>query len=68
MAPRLKFDKITGLGMKGDVLTVAKRTWRSILQPADVAVYATPENLAANQEERKVLISSVDRYIVKGNK
>ncbi len=40
--------------MKGDVITVKKRVARSVLFPAEVADYASPENLAQNEEEMKV--------------
>ena len=42
--------------MKCDVLTVTKRLARSTLLPSGVAVYASPENLKANEEEKKVCL------------
>ena len=48
------FSLQLGLGMKGDVLSVEKRLARSTLLPSGVAMYASPENLEANEEERKV--------------
>ena len=42
--------------MKCDVLTVTKRLARSALLPSGVAVYASPENLKANEEEKEVCV------------
>ena len=45
---------ILGVGLQGEVLEVTKRLARNMLLPAGAAVYASPENLARNEEQREV--------------
>ena len=50
--------------MKCDVLTVTKRLARNALLPSGVAVYASPENLKANEEEKKVCAVESDKSLL----
>lgn len=43
-----------GVGLRGQVLTVTKKLARNVLIPTSAAIYASPENLMKNEEERKV--------------
>lgn len=36
---------VTGVGIRGDLVTVKRRLFRNKLYPAGLAVYASPENI-----------------------
>ncbi|KAI0237956.1 39S ribosomal protein L9, mitochondrial [Lamellibrachia satsuma] len=44
---------VEGVGLRGQVLTVTKKLARNVLIPTSAAIYASPENLMKNEEERK---------------
>ncbi|XP_076439023.1 large ribosomal subunit protein bL9m-like [Babylonia areolata] len=46
-------DFVDGVGMRGDVVTVKRRLFRNRLQPAGLAVYASPENMEKFAKEKK---------------
>jgi len=46
---------VTGLGFKGDVVTVSKRLARNHMLPASVAEYVTEETLKKYEHIRKVV-------------
>lgn len=46
-------QEVGTIGFKGDVVEVSKRNFRYRLQPSGQAIYASPENLAANEEYLK---------------
>jgi len=47
---------MSGLGFKGDVVSVSKRLARNHMFPASVAEYLTEENLKKYEEIRKVTV------------
>lgn len=38
-------NMVTGVGIRGDLVTVKRRLFRNKLYPAGLAVYASPENI-----------------------
>jgi len=55
---------ITGLGFKGDIVTVSKRLARNHMFPASVAEYVTEENLKKYEHIRKVIFDTGWIYII----
>jgi len=48
-----------GVGLRGEVLGVARKLARNMLLPTGAAIYASPENLAKHKEESKVRIGVI---------
>lgn len=46
-------DFVEGVGIRGDLVKVKRSVFHEELYPASLAVYASPENLAEFEEERK---------------
>ena len=44
------------MGIRGDLVKVQRTVFHEELYPASLAVYASPENIAEFEEERKVMI------------
>lgn len=51
--PVILVKDVEGVGLQGEVLSVAKNLSRNMLLPTGAAIYASPENLAKHKEERK---------------
>ncbi|RUS70535.1 hypothetical protein EGW08_021701, partial [Elysia chlorotica] len=46
-------DFVEGVGIRGDLVKVKRSVFHEELYPASLAVYASPENIAEFEEERK---------------
>jgi len=53
---------MTGLGFRGDIVTVTKRLARNHMFPASVAEYVTEENLKKYEHIQKVVYDTSDEY------
>lgn len=51
--PVILVKDVEGVGLRGEVLGVARKLARNMLLPTGAAIYASPENLAKHKEESK---------------
>jgi large subunit ribosomal protein L9 len=55
------FDNIDRIGMKGDVVNVAKGFYRNFLGPREMAIEASPANMKRLDAKRRKLRSEADK-------